>query len=67
MPVATVADVIASERAGGSSEDAICELLTRSRIRPPAPHAFRKWTPERLREITGARPMGFTREGRRIR
>jgi hypothetical protein len=67
MTVATVADCIASERAGGSSEDAICRLLQASGIRPPKPHTFKHWTPARLREVAGDRPIGFTREGRRIR
>jgi len=56
MTVATVADVIVSEWEGGASDEAICELLTRSRIRPPRPHLFRTWTPARLRLIAGERP-----------
>ena len=61
MTVATVADVIVAEWEGGARDDAICELLTRSGIRPPAPHSFRRWTPARLRMIAGDRPRNEVR------
>jgi hypothetical protein len=59
--IASVAEVIRSEWEGGSTDDAICELLTRSGIRSPSPHSFRKWTPERLREVAGDRPRSMVR------
>jgi len=61
MTVGSVAEMIRSEWAGGSTDEALCELLTRSAIRPPAPHSFRTWTPARLREVAGDRPRNMVR------
>ena len=62
MSIASVADVILAEWEGGATDEALCKLLTNSHIRPPAPHGFRIWTPERLRLVAGERPRGEVRK-----
>lgn len=60
MSIVSVREVIIGEWGAGASDEEVCRLLTN--IRPPAPHGFRLWTPERLRLIAGDRPRGALRK-----
>jgi hypothetical protein len=58
MALATVADLVAQERAAGSTDAQVVRLLNASRIRPPV---GRRWTVDKLLADFGPHPEGMVR------
>jgi hypothetical protein len=58
LAIATIAELVESERSAGSTDAQVVRLLNASRIKPMV---GRKWTVERLVAAFGPRLEGMTR------
>ena len=61
MSIATVADIMAKERAAGSTDQSIACLLNASNLEPPTGHGH--WNAVPVREVMGEDAAGFRPDG----